>query len=41
MNDAEKLAALEDAWNMLHWGCDNPDHREAYLEMARILGYDV
>lgn len=30
----EKVAVVEEAWDMLHFGCDNPDHKEAYLHAA-------
>lgn len=33
----EQIQKLEDAWDMLHFGCDNPDHKEAYLLMASVF----
>jgi hypothetical protein len=33
------IKAFEDAWNMTHFSCDNPDHAVAYREMAVALGY--
>jgi hypothetical protein len=33
----EKLAVVGEAWDMLHFGCDNPDHKEAYLHAATAI----
>lgn len=31
--------AVERAFDQLHWGCNNDDHRQAYGELAIALGY--
>lgn len=33
------IEEVERAFQMMHFGCDNDDHREAYLIMARALDY--
>jgi hypothetical protein len=30
---------IADAFNMLHWSCDNADHKQAYEALAKTLGY--
>lgn len=34
-----KIAAADAGFQQLHWGCDNEDHRRAYDDLAKALGY--
>lgn len=34
-----RLKAAENAWDMTHFGCDNPDHSAAYKAGAIAFGY--
>jgi hypothetical protein len=33
------IELIEQGFSMMHFGCDNDDHREAYLLIAQGLGY--
>lgn len=37
MTPGEKIEKLYAAWDMMHFSCDNPDHKEAYVRMAEVF----
>ncbi len=37
MKDAEALVIAGKGWDMLHFGCDNYDHLDAYKTMAPVF----
>lgn len=32
-------STVQNAFDQLHWGCNNDDHRQAYSELSIALGY--